>query len=103
MTGLAWTTDPVLLLLYAAAVARLTRLVVLDVILDRPREWLLGDGHTPSRAPEWLATLLGCPWCVSVWLAAGWAALASLLPTPVAALLAAVLAWSLVAGLAHRE
>lgn len=58
-----------LVLLVFLAVARLTRLVVEDAILDRPRAWL------QSRKPDGpLAYLLGCPWCVSIWLGAGVAA-----------------------------
>lgn len=44
------------------AVYRVTRLVVADVILDRPRAWLSGLG-------DWQAVLVNCAWCVSVWIA----------------------------------
>lgn len=117
MAGLGWTTDPVLLVLFLLAVYRLTRLVVADVILSRPREALFAraaatapdysdphaglplTGGPPHRLSGWLADLIGCPWCVSMWLAAGWAGLACLLPVRVSALLAFVLAASALAGL----
>lgn len=43
---------------------RLTRLAQRDTILDQPRAWL--DQHTGGMAN----TLLWCPWCLSVWIAA---------------------------------
>lgn len=53
------------LVLIVGAVARLTRLLQTDTILDRPR----------ARVRTWLgdwkvAELLWCPWCLSVWLGA---------------------------------
>lgn len=44
------------------AVGTLTRLVVNDTILDRPREAVASRG-------EWLEKLVTCPWCVSFWMA----------------------------------
>jgi hypothetical protein len=55
---------------------RVTRFVVLDSLIDRPRDavhnWLMsrGGGWGPK-----LAELVGCPWCVSVWISAGAVAL----------------------------
>ena len=42
--------------------AQLTYLVVDSVILDRPRSWLTERGRF---------YVLGCPWCLSAWVAAG--------------------------------
>lgn len=54
-----------LLLVAALAVARLTRLVTDDAILDRPRDALY------RRNPDGAAAyFVGCPWCVSIWLGA---------------------------------
>lgn len=50
-------------LLDALAVARLTRLVVDDTVLDRPRAWLL------ARAPDKVVEGATCYWCASVWVA----------------------------------
>lgn len=91
------------LLLGGLAVARLTRLVTADEATRRPRdralEWAAGTAE--RRAHPQLAYLLTCPWCVSPWLAAGWAALDALAPGPARAL-GAVLAWSELAGLAAQ-
>lgn len=51
-----------LIVLLILAVARGTRLINDDVILDGPRLWLL------NRKPDGrLAALVLCPWCVSIW------------------------------------
>ena len=90
----AWLHDPVLLVLYALAVYRLTRLVVADELTAGPRERIL----TRVQDRPLLAYLVTCPWCISIWLALAWVLLASLLP-PVAWYAGAVLAFSAVAGL----
>lgn len=54
----------ILFVVYALAVARLTKLVNSDRITKAPREWLI------KRLPEgsiW-AYFVVCPWCVSIWL-----------------------------------
>lgn len=51
-------------ILIIGLVWRLTRLIQRDTILDRPRTWL--DRHTRGMTN----TLLWCPWCLSVWIAA---------------------------------
>lgn len=86
---------PVLLVLHALAVFRLTRLAAVDVVLAGPRDRILA--RLEPRRPL-LAYLVTCMWCLSVWVAAGWFVLAVLLPTP-AAIAAVPLAWSAVAGL----
>lgn len=48
-----------------AAVWRLTRLVTRDELTRPLREWIW-DNHPDSH----LAYMVGCPWCVSVWMAA---------------------------------
>lgn len=47
------------------AVARLTRLITTDTILDPPRTWLVRR-LTSDR----LKYLMLCDWCMSVWVAA---------------------------------
>jgi len=63
-------TDPVLLLIYALAVARITGLIVSDSITEPARDWLvdwLDDWpHTLGSA---IATLITCPWCAGMWVA----------------------------------
>lgn len=43
---------------------RITRLLISDTILDVPRGWLTRK----VKADSYLADLLTCPWCLSVWL-----------------------------------
>jgi hypothetical protein len=97
--------DPVTLIVGGLAVHRLTRLVTEDTITDPIRDRITGRveqfgrverAGEPSR-PR-LDEFLRCPWCVSVWVAGGWALLAVTAP-PVAAPVGAALAWSSVTGL----
>lgn len=83
--------DPLALLVAALAVYRLTRLVVADELTAPLRDRVVGRGGR-------LAYLVTCPWCISVWIAAGWVLLLVLLPL-VALVAGTVLALSAVAGL----
>lgn len=79
---------------YALAIARLTRLINADTILDRPRGWIAGqrrhhqtiatelqphfdkvetyDHHRVlMRRWETLVYFIECPWCVGLWLTFG--------------------------------
>jgi len=59
----------VLLAVYALAVARLTGLVVSDSITEGLRDAIMVRlDRWGGRGGSFLAELLGCPWCVSVWL-----------------------------------
>lgn len=51
----------ILVVLIGLAAGRVTRLVVSDAILDRPRKYLT------RRAPKSLVKLIHCGWCVSWW------------------------------------
>jgi hypothetical protein len=83
------THSAVLLVIYAAATFRLTRLATTDTIFVPARDWLFARGFkkmvraVPGADPEVrndrrkghliaaiLYGLATCPWCVSVWLAA---------------------------------
>jgi hypothetical protein len=55
-----------LYLVYALAVARATRLIAEDKILETPRIWLLAKMKEGSL----LEYGLTCRWCVSIWVAA---------------------------------
>jgi hypothetical protein len=63
-------TTPLLLLIYALAVARVTGLIVADSITEPARDrltvWLDDRPHTLGAA---ITTLITCPWCVSIWVA----------------------------------
>jgi hypothetical protein len=85
--------DPAALVVGALATHRLTRLALEDRITEPLRE------QVQEAAPEGrLAYFVTCPWCVSMWIAAGWAALTVAAPGAAAAA-GAVLAWSSVTGL----
>jgi hypothetical protein len=92
--------DPALLAVGALAVHRLTRLVIEDEVTSpvraRIRRWSDGTAERPAHPA--VSYFLTCPWCVSVWVAAGWATLTATAPA-VAAPAGAVLAWSSAAGL----
>jgi hypothetical protein len=86
--GARWSAlrDPVSLTVGALAVHRLTRLVTEDELTrplrERAAEWARGDAHRAAR-PR-LGYLLTCPWCVSVYVAAAWAALTVTAPAAAA-------------------
>jgi hypothetical protein len=67
----------VALLLFGGAF-RVYRLIAKDVILDRPRAFLLGLGEwrpgtpTPATYREHLAEFVTCPWCMGLWVTLGW-------------------------------
>lgn len=102
------TARPMLLLLDALTVYRLTRLVTVDAITAGLRQRLIGTAYSPERdaggyrmplaARPRLAEFITCPWCTSPYLATGVVAMQSLLPT-VTLYATAVLASSAVAGI----
>ena len=62
------------LIVLALAVYRITRLIVLDTIFDRPRDWA-------SQKAIWLETLVTCPWCAGFWISLAATILYALSPT----------------------
>ena len=61
--------DPWVYLVYALAVARFTGLVTLDTITEPIRDAIVVRlDDTPGSAGSWLAYLITCPWCASVWI-----------------------------------
>lgn len=63
--------------LLAAAGFRTWKLAADDVLLNRPRAWLLGlgewqSGPAPPGYRQRLADFVTCPWCLGFWLTAGW-------------------------------
>lgn len=91
--------SPIILVVYALAVARLTRMITADKILERPRvafvkwawrrsySWIKAEAKEDRNKalaavmanhadrPPMLAYLAFCPWCVSIWIGAGTAPL----------------------------
>jgi len=57
-------SETLLVVLTVLAVARLTHLVTTDYLTQPFRLWV----H--RHAPEKVAYLVGCPWCLSLWTAA---------------------------------
>lgn len=55
------------MVLVLGATARLTRLVTTDRILEAPRDWVL-DRVNPLGL---LTYMLGCPWCISIYVGSG--------------------------------
>lgn len=93
--------DPVALVVVGLAVYRVTRLLVADEVLRRPR-WAIEQwaaGTAVRRAHPQVATFVGCPWCVSIWVAAAALPLLIFAPPLVTLAVAAPLAWSAAAGL----
>jgi hypothetical protein len=63
-------TEPLLLLIYALAVARVTGLITADAITEDLRDSLTGWlDDRPRTLGAYITTLITCPWCVSIWLA----------------------------------
>lgn len=44
---------------------RLWRLIAVDTITEKPRDWVL------VRLPQWVDDLVSCSWCAGSWLAFG--------------------------------
>lgn len=81
----------------ALAVYRLTRLVTTDTVMAWPRAWLSGALHRSPPKRRRTFFFLTCPWCTSIWLAAGVVALTRYVPREWC-YVAAGLAFSGVAG-----
>jgi hypothetical protein len=61
-------TDPVLLVVFALAVARVTGLIVSDAITEPARDRLIGWlDDRPATLGSHIADLVQCPWCVGMW------------------------------------
>lgn len=92
------------LVVYALAVARVTGLIVQDSITEGLRDGLLVwlDDRRGRWAPL-LADLIGCPWCVSMWVAGVAAPLIWIYgQQPVMLVPALALAFSQVTGMIHN-
>ena len=74
--------DPVILLVYALAVSRVTGLITTDAITEDIRDsvitWL---DDRPRTLGAYLATLITCQWCASMWVSLAAAPLVWFWPT----------------------
>jgi hypothetical protein len=65
-----------LIIVWSLVVYRVARFVILDELIAEPRDWVMDrlERAKPDRlVPAWkqkLAILLGCPYCVTPWIAA---------------------------------
>lgn len=57
-------------IVYALAVARVTGLITLDEITRPTRDALLRRLNPNRPSHQQVAYLIGCPWCMSIWVAA---------------------------------
>lgn len=87
-----------LLLVFLLATYRLTRLVIEDEIFDRPRDWIYRKVKPGGK----LEYLLGCPWCLSFWVAIPLMILYVFFPTGMM-VVGLPLAGSAVAGLIYQK
>lgn len=63
--------DPVLLVVYALAVASVTGLVTSDSITEDLRDRIIGWlDDRPRTLGSYVATLITCPWCAGMWVSA---------------------------------
>lgn len=63
--------DPVLLVVYALAVARVTGLVTVDTITEGIRDSLIGWlDDRPKTLGSFVGSLITCQWCAGVWISA---------------------------------
>lgn len=100
MTIPAWLQ----LLIYALAVMRLDGLIRADGITEDARDTLLGWlDNRPKTLGAFVAELIQCPWCVSIWVGAVAAPLVWFFGDhPVMLIPALMLAFSQVTGMSHN-
>lgn len=96
--------DAVLLVIYALAVARITGLIQADSITEDARDGLLAWlDDRPKTLGQFLSDLIGCPWCVSIWVGFIVAPLIWFFGhSPVMLIPAIALAFSQVTGMSHN-
>jgi len=94
-------TDPVLLVIYALAVARLTGLVVSDSITEGARDTLIGWlDDRPRTLGSFVTGVIECPWCAGMWISLAASPLVWFWGgTPVMLIVAIALAFSQVVGM----
>lgn len=60
--------EPYQLVLLALIAGRVWKLVGDDVILERPREWVLDWLEERRASGEYWSTFITCPWCAGAWI-----------------------------------
>lgn len=94
----------VLLIVYALAVMRLDGLIRADGITEGARDGLLAWlDDRPKTLGAFIADVIDCPWCLSIWIAAVAAPLVWFFGDhPVMLIPALMLAFSQVTGMTHN-
>jgi hypothetical protein len=92
------------LVIYFLAAARLTGMIVDDVLFDAPRDALLGWlDPTPRSLGSYIAKLVTCQWCMAVWVCAAVVPLAWLFGhSPYLLIPATVLAFAQLVGMTSQ-
>lgn len=63
--------DPVMLIVFTLAVARVTGLITTDTITEGARDAFVGWlDDRPRTMGSFVATLIQCPWCAGMWVSA---------------------------------
>jgi len=57
--------------LLAGAAFRMWRLLAVDTVLDRPRDWYVKADNSTTYM-QGLDEFIRCPWCLGFWVATGW-------------------------------
>ena len=95
----------VLLIVLSAVTYRVSRFIILDTLIDEPRNWVMDKLEMrPNLLTSKLIDLLGCPYCITIWVSAAVVAITSAvgydMPLPVWSWLAvasgALVVWNLV-------
>lgn len=64
------SVGPIMLLIYALAVTRLTGLITQDTITENIRDRIIGWlDDRPATLGAMVAKLITCPWCAGMWVA----------------------------------
>jgi hypothetical protein len=98
------TLPAAVLIVYVLAVMRLDGLIRVDSITDGPRDALLGWlDDRPKTLGAFIADVIQCPWCLSIWIGAVAAPLIWFFGDhPVMLIPALMLALSQVTGMMHN-
>lgn len=61
----------VLVIILSAVVYRVSRFLVMDTLIDEPRNWVINQlERRPGKLSEKLIDLFGCPYCITIWVSA---------------------------------
>ena len=98
----------ILLLVMSAVTYRVSRFIVLDTLIDEARNWVLSWLEMrPNPLTVKLIDLLGCPYCITIWVSAATVAATAAvgydLPVPIWTWLAVATGSLILWGLIDQE